>query len=214
MDAKRHWEQVYRTKPATAVSWYQPEATLSVDLIKRVVSDLATPIIDVGGGASTLVDGLLEAGYSDVTVLDLAGSALSAAQERLGKRASRVKWVEANVLSAAFVEGRYGLWHDRAVFHFLTDPTDRERYVAQSQRAVRQGGHVIVASFGPDGPPRCSGLDVVRYTPASMHAEFGNAFTLVDSVREEHHTPTGAIQAFVYCLCRVRLPPNDSRSEY
>lgn len=109
MDAKRHWEQVYRTKPATAVSWYQPEATLSVDLIKRVVSDLATPIIDVGGGASTLADGLLEAGYSNLTVLDLAGSAFAAAQERLGKRASRVKWVEANVLSAAFVEGQYGL---------------------------------------------------------------------------------------------------------
>src|SRR6185503_14125282 len=102
MDTKAHWEQVYRTKPANAVSWYQPEATLSIDLIKRVVSDLATPIIDVGGGASTLVDGLLDAGYSDLTVLDLAGSALAAAQRRLGKRTSRVKWLEADVLSAAF----------------------------------------------------------------------------------------------------------------
>lgn len=96
------------------------------------------------------------------------------------------------------------------MFHFLTDPSDRERYVAQSHRAVRPGGHVIVASFGPDGPRRCSGLDVVRYTPASMHAAFGDAFTLLDSVREEHHTPTGAVQAFVYCLCRVTMPPDGS----
>lgn len=204
MDAKAHWEHVYQAKPTTAVSWYQPEARLSVELIRRVVSDLATPIIDVGGGASTLVDGLLEAGYTDLTVLDLAGSALDAAQARLGTQASRVKWVEANVLSVEFAEAHYGLWHDRAVFHFLTDRRDRERYVAQSHRAVRPGGHVIVASFGPDGPPRCSGLDVVRYTPASMHAEFGDSFTLLDGVREEHHTPGGAIQAFVYCLCRVK----------
>src|SRR5690348_10138133 len=187
MDLKAHWEQVYQTKPTTAVSWYQPEAKLSLDLITRVVSDLATPIIDVGGGASTLVDGLLEAGYSDLTVLDLAGSALEVAQARLGRRASLIKWVEADVLSAEFTKGQYGLWHDRAVFHFLTDPRDRERYVTQSHRAVRRGGHVIVASFGPDGPRRCSGLDVVRYTPASMHAEFGDSFTLLDSIREEHH---------------------------
>ena len=203
MDAKKHWEQVYRAKAATAVSWYQPEARLSLDLIQRVAPDLASPIIDVGGGASTLVDGLLETGYSDITVLDLSGSALEVAQARLGDSASRVRWIEANVLTAALDEGRYGVWHDRAVFHFLTDPTDRARYVAQSYRAVRPGAHVIVASFGPEGPQRCSGLEVVRYTPASMHAEFGDRFTLVDSVREEHHTPSGSVQAFVYCLCRV-----------
>lgn len=203
MDAKGHWEHVYRTRPTTSVSWYQPEARLSLDLIKRVVPDLTTPIIDVGGGASTLVDGLLDVGYTDLTVLDLAGSALAAAQSRLGARARGVEWIEADVLSAELPEGRYGLWHDRAVFHFLTEPGYRKQYVAQSHRAVGPGGHVVVASFGPDGPRRCSGLDVVRYTPASMHAEFGDSFTLLDNVREEHHTPGGAVQAFVYCLCRV-----------
>jgi SAM-dependent methyltransferase len=176
---------------------------LSLELIKQVAPGLSTPIIDVGGGASTLVDGLLDAGYTDLTVFDLAGSALAAAQSRLGDLATRVRWIEANVLTAELTAGRYGVWHDRAVFHFLTDPSDRARYVEQSHRAVRLGGHVIVASFGPEGPPRCSGLDVVRYTPTSMHAAFGQRFELLDSVSEEHHTPGGAVQSFVYCLCRV-----------
>jgi SAM-dependent methyltransferase len=203
MDPKAHWEHVYRTKSPTAVSWYQPEARLSLELIQHVAPDLSTPIIDVGGGASTLVDGLLDAGYTDLTVLDLAGSALAAARSRLGARGNKVRWIEANVLTVELTDGRYGVWHDRAVFHFLTHPSDRARYVEQSHRAVRVGGHVIVASFGPDGPPRCSGLDVVHYTPTSMHAEFGQRFELLDSAREEHHTPAGAVQSFVYCLCRV-----------
>ena len=203
MDPKAHWERVYQTKSPTAVSWYQPEARLSLDLIGRVAPDLTTPIIDVGGGASTLVDGLLNAGYHDLTVLDLAGSALAAAESRLGASANRVRWIEGNVLTAPLPANHYGVWHDRAVFHFLTDPADRARYVEQCHRAVRARGHVIVASFAPDGPQRCSGLDVVRYTPGSMHAEFGDRFTLQDSAREQHETPSGTIQSFVYCLCRV-----------
>lgn len=203
MDTKAHWERVYRTSASTDVSWYQREARLSLELIRRVVDDQSEPIIDVGGGASTLVDGLLDAGYSDVTVLDLARAPLDAAKSRLRSRAPLVRWVEADVLTATLPEHRYGLWHDRAVFHFLDDVEDRARYVKQAHRAVRPGGYVIIASFAPEGPERCSGLEVVRYSCESMHAQFGSGFTLVDSVREEHRTPGGALQAFVYCLCRV-----------
>jgi SAM-dependent methyltransferase len=203
MDRREHWERVYRSKAPNAVSWYQPHARLSLDLIRRTAPDLDAPIIDVGGGASTLVDGLLDAGYRAVTVLDLAPAALALARGRLGERAARVAWIAADVLEAPLPADAYAVWHDRAVFHFLTAPADRARYVAQVRRAVRPGGHVVVASFAADGPARCSGLDVMRYTPDAMHAEFGTGFRLLDAVREEHRTPGGATQAFVYCLCRV-----------
>jgi len=203
MDRREHWENVYRHKAPTALSWFQPEPAVSLALIARVAPDLGAPIIDVGGGASTLVDRLLDAGHRDVTVLDLSGAALAAAQARLGTRASQVKWVEADVLAAPLAPSSYDVWHDRAVFHFLTDPRDRAAYVAAARATVRPGGHVIVASFALDGPARCSGLEVVRYSPDSMHSQFGSAFRLLDSVRDEHHTPSGATQAFVYCLCRV-----------
>lgn len=198
-----HWESVYRTKSPTELSWYQPEARLSVDLIRRVAADFDAPIIDVGGGASTLVDGLLDAGYRALTVLDLAPNALALAQQRLGKRTGLVRWIAADVLTTPLPAGQYAVWHDRAVFHFLTNPRDRARYVAQTERAVRPGGHVMVATFGLDGPSRCSGLKVMRYSPEGMHAEFGASFELLNSVREDHRTPSGIIQAFVYCLCRV-----------
>ena len=205
MAQREHWERIYRSKAASDVSWYQAAATVSLELIRRVAPDLNAPIIDVGGGASTLVDGLLDLGYHAVTVLDLSGAALEVARNRLGPRASRVTWVEGDILTVPFAS-RFAVWHDRAVFHFLTDPQDRERYVGRTRDAVQPGGHAIVASFAPDGPTRCSGLEVVRYSPEEMHAEFGAGFRLVDSVREEHHTPSGATQAFVYCLCRVGAP--------
>ena len=203
MTDKTHWEKVYSSNAPTAVSWYQPEAHLSLELIKKAEPRRDAPIIDIGGGASTLVDGLLDAGYRDVTVLDIAPTALSIAQRRLGDRANLVHWLAADILNADLPRARYMVWHDRAVFHFLTDENDRRKYVEQTLRAVQPGGHVIVASFAPEGPERCSGLDVVRYSPESMHAQFGSAFTLVDSVKEEHHTPGGRTQAFVYCLCRL-----------
>ena len=203
MTEREHWERIYRSRSASDVSWYQPEASLSLELIQRVEPALDTPILDVGGGASTLVDGLLDAEYRDVTVLDLAGAALAVSQQRLGPRAARVTWMESDVLTAVLPEAGYGVWHDRAVFHFLTTPHDRERYVTTARRALRHGGHAIVASFALDGPTRCSGLEVVRYSPDTMHREFGREFRLLDSVREEHHTPSGATQAFVYCLFRV-----------
>lgn len=203
MDAREHWERIYRAKSPTEVSWYQPEAGLSLELIRRVAPDRATPIIDVGGGASTFVDGLLDAGYQSVTVLDIAPASLAIAGKRLGERAAMVRWLVADALDVPLHDAAYGVWHDRAVFHFLTDSVHRERYVAQVRRAVRPGGYVIVASFSPEGPPTCSGLEVMRYSPESMHDEFGSGFRLLDNVQEDHHTPDGRVQSFVYCLCRV-----------
>ncbi len=207
MDQRQHWEKIYRDTAPTERSWYQPEAHLSLALIRRIAPDAGAPIIDVGGGASTLVDGLLSAGYRDVTVLDLAPAALEEARERLGEKAQRANWMVADVLDAPLPAAHYALWHDRAVFHFLTDPSDRGRYIAQVRRAVRPGGHVIVASFAPEGPNRCSGLEVVRYSPEAIHAEFGSGFRLLDSVREDHHTPGGRTQPFVYCLLRAEPQP-------
>ena len=203
MDPKAHWEEVYRTRRPTEVSWYQAHARRSLELIRRVNPPPDGPIIDVGGGTSPLVDDLLDAGYRDVTVLDLSATALAQARARLGARATRVEWVEADILDAELPAGRYGVWHDRAVFHFLTAPADRARYVAAVRRAVRPGGIVLVATFADDGPSRCSGLEVARYSATTLHAEFGPAFRLLASEREEHLTPAGGQQAFVYCLCRI-----------
>ena len=203
MDPRAHWQKVYETRKPTEVSWYQPAARVSLSLIRRVASDRSAAIIDVGGGASTLVDGLLADGYSSVTVLDVSSAALTEASERLGGDAARVTWLEANVLDAALPASAYDVWHDRAVFHFLTEAADRERYVKQVRRSVRPGGYVMVATFASDGPTKCSGLEVARYAPEELHGEFGSDFQLVDSAREEHHTPTGAVQPFIYCLCRV-----------
>jgi SAM-dependent methyltransferase len=203
MERREHWDRIYRRSAPTELSWYQPAPTVSLELIRRVAPDLDAPIIDVGGGASTLVDGLLDAGYRNVTVLDLSDAALAVARGRLGARAASVQWIEADVLAAPFGPSAYVVWHDRAVFHFLTDVKERSAYVATAHAAVRCGGHVIVAGFAPDGPARCSGLQVVRYSPDAMHAQFGSGFRLLDSVRDEHHTPSGRTQAFVYCLCEV-----------
>ena len=203
MDPRAHWQKVYETKKPTEVSWYQPAARVSSSLIRRVAPDRSAAIIDVGGGASTLVDGLLAAGYSSVSVLDVSSAALAQASERLGGDAARVTWLEANVLDAALPASAYDVWHDRAVFHFLTEAVDRGRYVKQVRRSVRPGGYVMVATFASDGPTKCSGLEVARYAPEELHGEFGSDFQLVDSAREEHHTPTGAVQPFIYCLCRV-----------
>jgi SAM-dependent methyltransferase len=201
MAGKAHWEEVYTNKSPQSVSWFQPSAETSLRLIRQAAPPNAE-IIDVGGGASTLVDGLLDAGYRRLTVLDLAGSALAAAQARLGARAADVKWIEASILDAPLSRHAYDVWHDRAVFHFLTDPAERAAYVRQLLHALRPGGHVIVASFAEDGPEKCSGLPVMRYRPDQLHAEFGAPFTLLRHERETHLTPAGASQQFVYCYCR------------
>ena len=202
MDPKRHWETVYRTKDVHEVSWFQSEARRSLDLITRVSPDRSAPIIDVGAGASVLVDDLLAAGYLDVSVLDVSEAALEISRGRLGTDAAKVKWMRADVRRAQLDEGAYAVWHDRAVFHFLTDAADRAAYVEQVRRAVRPGGYVLVATFAEDGPEYCSGLPVVRYSAEGLHSEFGTDFQLVRSEHEDHRTPAGGEQSFLYCLCR------------
>ncbi len=204
MGAKEHWEAVYRTKSTTEVSWFQREARVSIELITGFVPDLDSVILDVGGGASTLVDGLVSRGYRSIMVLDLAQAALDAARARLGTASTQVRWVAADVLEYPFPRHSVDVWHDRAVFHFLTSPDERRKYVAQVARAVRPNGRVIVATFAADGPRRCSGLDVCRYSPEELHDEFGPTFELLAHVREEHVTPGGARQQFQYCICAFR----------
>jgi len=202
MQSKEHWEKVYTTRATDTVSWFQPHADLSLDLIKATGVTHDAAIIDVGGGASTLVDDLLANGYTDLSVLDLSAAALAAAQKRLGLQASKVQWIEADVTKADLPARRFDVWHDRAVFHFLTSAEDRAAYVQTVFRAVKPGGHVIVATFAEDGPNQCSGLPVMRYRADELHAEFGEAFSLLSHRKEAHHTPSGTVQQFVYCYCR------------
>jgi 2-polyprenyl-3-methyl-5-hydroxy-6-metoxy-1,4-benzoquinol methylase len=201
VDRRQHWEGVYRNKATDEVSWFQPHAASSLRLIEGC-ADRDAHIIDVGGGASVLVDGLLDAGYRHLTVLDLAESALAVCRTRLGARAQSVEWIAGDITQVELPAARYDVWHDRAVFHFLTDPADRARYVAQVLKCVKPGGHVIVATFGPGGPLQCSGLEVVRYAPEALHAEFGAPFRLLRHETEIHNTPAGKEQEFVYCYCR------------
>ena len=203
MQSKKHWEHVYSTKAANAVSWFQEHAETSLRLIQGTPVPSSAAIVDVGGGASTLVDDLLARGYTSVTVLDLSAAALQAAQDRLGPRGRLVTWVEADITKVELPLHSYDVWHDRAVFHFLTDPQDRQAYVRVVLRAVKPGGHVIVATFAEDGPTQCSGLPVMRYSADDLHAEFGAPFTLVQHDKESHHTPFGTIQEFTYCYCRT-----------
>ena len=201
VDRAAHWQQVYSTRDSREVSWFQATHASTLELIAASGVSPAQPVIDVGGGASTLVDALVERGFSDVTVLDVSPAALDVARARLGERGRAVHWVAADVTSWAPTR-RYSLWHDRAVFHFLTDAAARAAYLAQVHRSVKPGGHVMVATFGLDGPERCSGLPVARYDAAGIHAVFGDAFVKVDEASEVHATPWGSSQAFVYCFCR------------
>jgi len=202
MEYKTHWEHIYHTKDTAQVSWYQLHPRLSLQYIQNTGADKTAHIIDVGGGASTLVDHLLDDGFLHITVLDISAAALEAAKQRLGPRAESVTWLEADITQSALPHHEYDVWHDRAVFHFLTEPRDRQRYVNTVKQAVKPGGHVIVATFANDGPEKCSGLEVARYDPQGLHDEFGTGFELLDSTREEHHTPFGTEQKFIYCYCR------------
>jgi len=203
VDSKTHWENVYRTKHPTEVSWYRPHLDVSLQLIEDASRSHSAQIIDVGGGESTLVDDLLARGYLNLSVLDISSTALAVAKERLGDKANKVNWLCGDLTTFAFTRHQYDVWHDRAVFHFLTRATDRAAYVRQVAHAVRPGGHVIVATFGPEGPTRCSGLDVVRYDPGVLHGEFGPKFQLVKHVAELHRTPAGSVQQFTYCYCNI-----------
>lgn len=200
--SKEHWNQVYITKAPTEVSWYAPHLERSLELVVQSTPDKDAHIIDIGGGEATLVDDLLDLGYTRVKVLDISEAALAVAQNRLGSRKSTVDWIAGDILSVKLPENTYHVWHDRAVFHFLTDPIQRAIYVQQVKKSMKSGGYVIVATFGPHGPLQCSGLDVVRYDANELHAQFGGSFQLIRHAEEHHSTPFGTIQQFVYCYCK------------
>lgn len=202
MPIKAYWEQIYASKSPTEVSGLQPHAERSLRLIRTVATSASARIIDVGGGAST---SRRPAGHGLPRRHGIGpvGPRPGRAQARLGARAREVRWIEANVLPAALPRHGDDVWHDRAVFHFLTDPADRHAYVRQVLHAVRPGGQDIIATFAPDGPERCSGRPVMRYDPAGLHAEFGTPFGLLRHEREAQHTPAGKVQPFI-CLAARR----------
>ena len=202
-DRRAHWDEVYGSRDVHAVSWYQRRPDMSLAMIARSGLARNAPIIDVGGGASTLIDELSNLGYGDLTVLDIAAAALRHSRERLGAAANRVTWIESDVL--AFVSPkRYALWHDRAVFHFLVEPAERSRYLESLRASLLPGAQVIVATFAEDGPERCSGLPVARYGPDELHAAFGAGFARLESAGETHLTPGGAAQHFTWLRLRWR----------
>ena len=203
MNAGTHWEAVYRSKAPDAVSWYRPHLERSLDLIERAANNRSASIIDAGAGESTLADDLLRRGYTDITVLDISPTALEVMQERLGQAAAHMHWICGDITRVSLPQACFDVWHDRAVFHFLTAPEDRAAYVQSVLHSVRRGGNVIVSAFGPEGPTRCSGLDVMRYDPMALHGQFGRSFRLIESSTELHFTPWGSAQQFVYCYCRV-----------
>ncbi len=203
MQNSEHWEDVYRNKRFDAVSWYAPHLGESLRLIEQLCPDKTAAIVDIGGGESTLVDDLLQRHYLDVSVLDISATAIDFTKQRLGAKAQQVSWHVGDITQYDFGSKRFDLWHDRAVFHFLTDSAARHRYVDLVRRAVNPGGYVLMATFGPNGPLQCSGLDVVRYDEQSLHHEFGEGFILQGSELAQHHTPMGTDQQFLYCWCRV-----------
>jgi 2-polyprenyl-3-methyl-5-hydroxy-6-metoxy-1,4-benzoquinol methylase len=203
VDAKTHWEKVYATKAPEAVSWYRPHLETSLALIDRAASGYSASIIDVGGGESTLVDDLLARGYENITVLDVSQTAIDVTKKRLGLAAEQIRWLVADITEAQLEPGAFDVWHDRAVFHFLTAIEHRVAYVRQVGHAVKPGGHVIVSTFGPEGPTKCSGLEVIRYDAESLHDQFGVRFRLVESSKELHRTPFGTTQQFLFCYCKV-----------
>lgn len=202
MHAKKHWESVYTAKALEEVSWYRPHLDTSLDLIEQLTPSRAAAIIDVGAGASTLADDLRLRSYPNITALDISETALRAAKERLGSHSARIQWLTADVCETDLPRDYYDLWHDRAVFHFLTLAEQRASYVARAAASVKRNGNLIIGTFGPEGPRRCSGLDTVRYDAATLEAEFGTQFALTESRIEWHATPSGAQQQFLYCVLK------------
>jgi ubiquinone/menaquinone biosynthesis C-methylase UbiE len=202
MKSKSHWENVYSAKPPERVAWYSPHLHTSLAMIANTALGVSARVIDIGGGASTLVDDLLVQGYQQIAVLDLSSAALSAARSRLGAYASKVKWIEGDVKTLELPPDYYDVWHDRAVFHFLTEARDREKYMENMQRTLKNDGDVIIATFSPEAPPKCSGLEVQRYTPELLQTELGEGFELLQHKSELHITPGGVEQMYVYCHFR------------
>lgn len=197
-DRRAHWQGVYARQAADEVSWYEPRPRTSLDLVWRTGAGTRASVVDVGGGASSLVDALLDEGFTQVAVLDVAETALEQAKARLGPRAARVTWIAADV-TAWTPDRRFDVWHDRALLHFLVGERERRAYRDAMASAVPVGGHVIVGTFAPDGPDRCSGLSVVRYDAAGLAAVLGSSCRLVEAVRDDHLTPKGKTQRFQFC---------------
>jgi SAM-dependent methyltransferase len=203
MDNKAHWEKVYGTKAPESVSWYTPHLETSLNLIQKAASSKASAIIDIGGGEATLVDDLLSKGYTDISVLDISQKAIDVARKRIAELADKVHWYCADITTATLPQNYFDVWHDRAVFHFLTEEFQRVKYIEQVMRSVKHGGYVIMSTFGLEGPEKCSGLDVVRYDAENLHGQFGKKFKLINSSTEIHNTPMGTTQQFLYCFCRM-----------
>ena len=199
MDMQAHWENVYQTKAPEETSWYQPHLQTSLDWISNAAADQSASILDVGGGESTLVDDLLAKGYRSLSVLDVAGAAIRKSQQRLGSAAQGIGWLVGDVAEVALPARAYDVWHDRAVFHFLTVPKQRLSYVRQLTSALKPSGQVVMATFGPEGPQKCSGLDTRRYDAESLRHELGPDFRLLRSSVVAHQTPFGTTQQFLYC---------------
>lgn len=201
-----HWQNLYTKKGENEVSWFQENPAPSLELIAQIGAPPASAIIDIGGGASRLVDNLIDRGFEDVTVLDLSEAALEAAKARLGSRAAQVHWIVADATVWEPLKA-YDLWHDRAAFHFLTEERDRAAYIVRLERALKVGGYAIIATFALDGPERCSGLPVARYDPASLGQTLGHKFQLVDTRQHAHVTPWGSEQSFQFSVFRRVNPP-------
>lgn len=199
MSRKEHWERVYRASPTDRLGWYEPHLQTSLAWIRELDLPLDARIIDIGGGASTLVDDLLDVGQRSITVLDISEHALSSVQARLGERARLVTWLQGDVTSIDLRGHYYDLWHDRAVFHFLTVPDQQRKYRDALMRALKPGGHLIIATFAPEAPPTCSGLPVQRYSPEELQTALGGEFESKRSHKETHVTPGGVEQAYLYC---------------
>ena len=195
---KNHWERVYQKLSPAEVGWYQAYPEISMNLIQHTGAGTDNSIIDVGGGTPSLSVLLLDKGFKRITVLDNSENAIEQAKSQLGEKADRIRWIEADITKYKFAE-QYDVWHDRAVFHFLTEAQDRKGYLKSLDQALKLNGHIILSTFGLDGPPKCSGLPVVRYSPDALQKELGDNFNLVESVAENHVTPSGVNQNFIYC---------------
>ena len=202
MDRREHWEKVYTTKQPTEVSWYQSTPLRSLELLREFGAGPRTTLIDIGGGDSTLVDVVIAERLGTITVLDISSAALARARTRLGERSRDVTWLEGDVTSATLPSAAFDTWHDRAVFHFLTGEDDRARYARTAAAALKPGGTLIMATFAADGPMKCSGLDVMRYSAESLALALGGAFHLIRSFNDVHRTPSGGEQRFLYSVFR------------
>ncbi len=209
MNRKDHWEHVYSTRSIEKLGWYEPHLQTSLDWIKELSLDADAPIIDVGGGVSTLADDLLQAGYRSVTVLDVSARALSAIKTRMGKEAAQVTWIEGDITSVDLPLNHYELWHDRAVFHFLTMPEQQQKYRENLSKALKPDGSLIIGTFALEAPPQCSGLPIQRYSPERLEDTLGREFVLKRHRKELHITPSGVEQMYLYCHFQKTLQAVD-----